>query len=53
MAFGCFKLAVVVAGVAARAKAGAMVGGGFAGVGDALGPLVTLGHETLRAGTLD
>jgi len=53
VAFGCFKLAVVVAGVAARAKAGAMVGGGFAGVGDALGPLVTLGHETLRAGTLD
>jgi len=53
VAFGCFKLAVVVAGVAARAKAGSMVGGGFAGAGDALGPLVTLGHETLRADTLE
>ena len=53
VAFGCFKLAVVVAGVAARAKAGAMVGEGFAGAGDALVPLVTLGHETLRADAVD
>jgi len=53
VAFGCFKLAVVVAGVAARAKAGAMVGDGFAGAGDALAPLVTLGHETLRADAVD
>ncbi len=53
VAFGCFKLAVVVAGVAARAKAGAMVGEGFAGAGDALVPLVTLGHETLDASAVD
>jgi aminoglycoside phosphotransferase (APT) family kinase protein len=52
VAFGCFKLAVVAAGVVARAEAGAMVGEGFAGLGDALVPLVELGHETLRAKTV-
>jgi aminoglycoside phosphotransferase (APT) family kinase protein len=49
IAFGSFKLAVVVAGVVARHRAGAMVGGGegFAAVGDAFEPLVDLGHATL------
>jgi aminoglycoside phosphotransferase (APT) family kinase protein len=53
VAFGCFKLAVVVAGVAARHQAGAMVGEGLAGASEALAPLVTLGHETLRADAVD
>jgi aminoglycoside phosphotransferase (APT) family kinase protein len=53
VAFGCFKLAVVVAGIAARARAGAMVGDGFAGAEKALVPLVRLGHETLRSGAVD
>jgi aminoglycoside phosphotransferase (APT) family kinase protein len=48
VAFGFFKLAVVVAGVAARHRAGAMVGAGFEGISEALVPLVELGHETLR-----
>jgi aminoglycoside phosphotransferase (APT) family kinase protein len=47
VAFGSFKLAVVVAGVVARHRAGAMVGDGFARVGDAFAPLVDLGHATL------
>jgi aminoglycoside phosphotransferase (APT) family kinase protein len=53
VAFGCFKLAVVVAGVTARHRAGAMVGDGFAGMGGALRPLVRLGLVTLRSGGLD
>jgi aminoglycoside phosphotransferase (APT) family kinase protein len=53
LAFGFFKLAVVVAGVAARHRAGAMLGEGFAGISQALGPLVTLGHETLRDDAVD
>jgi aminoglycoside phosphotransferase (APT) family kinase protein len=47
VAFGCFKLAVVVAGIVARHRAGAMVGEGFAGIGAAFGPLVDLGHQAL------
>jgi aminoglycoside phosphotransferase (APT) family kinase protein len=47
VAFGAFKLAVVVAGIVARHRAGAMVGDGFADVGSAFGPLVDLGHRTL------
>ncbi|MEP6695619.1 MAG: phosphotransferase family protein [Pseudonocardiales bacterium] len=48
VAFGCFKLAVVVAGIVARHRAGAMVGGGFEGIGAALEPLVHRGHAELR-----
>jgi len=47
VAFGCFKLAVVVAGVVARHRAGAMVGDGFEGIGNALEPLVLRGHAEL------
>jgi aminoglycoside phosphotransferase (APT) family kinase protein len=47
VAFGSFKLAVVVAGIVARHRAGAMVGEGFADVGAAFAPLVRLGHTTL------
>lgn len=49
VAFGCFKLAVVVAGIVARHRAGAMVGDGFAGIGSALEPLVLRGHTELAA----
>ncbi|MDQ1659691.1 MAG: hypothetical protein QOD41_4774 [Cryptosporangiaceae bacterium] len=52
VAFGFFKLAVVVAGVAARHRAGAMLGPGFEGIETALDPLVTLGRRTLRTGEI-
>jgi aminoglycoside phosphotransferase (APT) family kinase protein len=45
--FGCFKLAVVVAGIVARHRAGAMVGEGFDAMGGSLAPLVALGHAAL------
>jgi aminoglycoside phosphotransferase (APT) family kinase protein len=51
VAFGFFKLAVVVAGVVARHRAGAMVGAGFEGIEEAFDPLVELGRETLRTGS--
>jgi aminoglycoside phosphotransferase (APT) family kinase protein len=50
VAFGCFKLAVVVAGIVARHRAGAMVGDGFEGIGGALEPLVQRGRAELAAG---
>jgi aminoglycoside phosphotransferase (APT) family kinase protein len=50
ISFGCFKLAVVVAGIAARVRQGAMVGPGFDGVGDAVVPLVERGRATLSSG---
>ena len=46
-AFGFFKLAVVCAGIVARVRGGAMVGGGFEGYEDRIGPLVELGRATL------
>lgn len=46
-AFGFFKLAVVCAGIVARVRGGAMVGGGFGGYEDRIGPLVELGRATL------
>jgi aminoglycoside phosphotransferase (APT) family kinase protein len=52
VAFGSFKLAVVVAGIVVRHRAGAMVGDGFADVGAAFGPLVDLGHQTLSGRTV-
>ena len=49
--FGAFKLAVVCAGVAARGRAGAMIGEGFVEMAQRIGPLVRLGHSALD-GTL-
>jgi aminoglycoside phosphotransferase (APT) family kinase protein len=46
-AFGFFKLAVVCAGIAARHRAGAMVGEGFEDVGARVAPLVDLGRAAL------
>ncbi len=51
-AFGFFKLAVVCAGIVARVRAGAMVGEGFGGIEERIGPLVELGRATLADGTL-
>jgi aminoglycoside phosphotransferase (APT) family kinase protein len=45
--FGCFKLAVVCAGVAARGRAGAMIGEGFIEMAARIGPLVRIGHNAL------
>ena len=45
--FGCFKLAVVCAGVAARGRAGAMIGEGFVEMAQRIGPLVRVGHAAL------
>ena len=50
VSFGCFKLAVVVAGIVARHRAGAMVGEGFDGIGAALEPLVARGRTELSGG---
>jgi aminoglycoside phosphotransferase (APT) family kinase protein len=45
--FGAFKLAVVCAGVAARGRAGAMIGEGFVEMVQRIAPLVALGHRAL------
>jgi aminoglycoside phosphotransferase (APT) family kinase protein len=45
--FGAFKLAVVCAGVAARGRAGAMIGEGFIEMQQRIAPLVALGHASL------
>jgi aminoglycoside phosphotransferase (APT) family kinase protein len=45
--FGAFKLAVVCAGVAARGRAGAMIGEGFVEMAQRIGPLVRLGQGAL------
>ena len=50
VALGFFKLAVIVAGVAARGRAGVMAGQGFDDVGRRVRPLVELGHQALRTG---
>jgi aminoglycoside phosphotransferase (APT) family kinase protein len=47
VAFAAFKLAVVCAGIVARVEGGAMVGDGFDGIGDRIGPLVEMGRATL------
>jgi aminoglycoside phosphotransferase (APT) family kinase protein len=51
-AFGFFKLAVICAGIVARVRGGAMVGSGFDGIEQRIGPLVELGRATLADGTL-
>ena len=52
VAFASYKLAVISAGVAARARAGAMIGEGFDTAAGAVLPLVETGLETLRRGSL-
>jgi aminoglycoside phosphotransferase (APT) family kinase protein len=49
--FACFKLAVILAGVAARGRAGAMIGDGFVEMAKRIPPLVEIGHASL-AGNL-
>jgi aminoglycoside phosphotransferase (APT) family kinase protein len=45
--FASFKLAVVCAGVAARGRAGAMIGEGFIEMSQRIAPLVSIGHSSL------
>jgi aminoglycoside phosphotransferase (APT) family kinase protein len=45
--FASFKLAVVCAGVAARGRAGAMIGDGFVEMAQRIAPLVAIGHDAL------
>lgn len=45
--FACFKLAVVLSGVAARGRAGAMIGDGFVEMSARIAPLVEVGHTAL------
>src|SRR5205085_11441427 len=45
--FGAFKLAVVCAGIAARGRAGAVIGEGFIEMQQRIAPLVSLGHASL------
>ncbi len=52
VAFAYFKLAVVCAGIVARVRGGAMVGGGFDGYEERIAPLVGLGRATLSDRTV-
>jgi aminoglycoside phosphotransferase (APT) family kinase protein len=45
--FACFKLAVVLSGVAARGRAGAMIGDGFVEMAARIPPMVDVGHSAL------
>jgi aminoglycoside phosphotransferase (APT) family kinase protein len=47
VSFAAFKLAVVCAGIVARVRAGAMVGPGFDGIEQRIGPLVEMGRSAL------
>ena len=51
-AFAAFKLAVVCAGIVARVRGGAMVGAGFDGIEERIGPLVDIGRSTLADRTV-
>ena len=51
-AFAAFKLAVVCAGIVARVQGGAMLGDGFDGIEERIGPLVEMGRSTLADRTL-
>ncbi len=46
-AFAAFKLAVVCAGIVARVRGGSMLGDGFDGIEERIGPLVEIGRTTL------
>jgi aminoglycoside phosphotransferase (APT) family kinase protein len=50
VALGCFKLAVVVAGIVARQRAGAMVDNTDDGLGARIGPLAEAGRSALAGG---
>jgi aminoglycoside phosphotransferase (APT) family kinase protein len=50
IAFGCFKMAVVLAGIVARARAGAMPADTATGMAEAIEPLARLGDHVLRTG---
>lgn len=50
VAFGAFKLAVVLAGILARVKAGAVPASAAEGIEDGVDPLVVLGHHVLDEG---
>ncbi len=50
IAFGCFKMAVVLAGIVARARAGAMPADTATGMAEAIEPLAELGDHVLRTG---
>ncbi|GAC1329856.1 MAG: phosphotransferase family protein [Mycobacteriales bacterium] len=52
VAFGFFKLAVVCAGIAARHRAGAMLGEGFDNIDERVAPLVEMGRLSLADSTL-
>jgi aminoglycoside phosphotransferase (APT) family kinase protein len=47
VSFAAFKLAVVCAGIVARVRGGAMVGEGFDGIEERIGPLVDIGRAAL------
>jgi aminoglycoside phosphotransferase (APT) family kinase protein len=47
VSFAAFKLAVVCAGIVARVRGGAMVGPGFDGIEQRIGPLVEIGRSVL------
>ena len=47
VSFAAFKLAVVCAGIVARVRGGAMVGPGFDGIEERIGPLVEIGRSAL------
>lgn len=49
VAFGFFKLAVIVTGIVARVQAGAMAGKGDAAVAELVDPLAELGRDALAA----
>lgn len=48
--FACFKLAVVAAGIAARARAGGMIGEGFVEMAAGIPLLVEVGHTAISHG---
>ncbi|SFN00731.1 Predicted kinase, aminoglycoside phosphotransferase (APT) family [Pseudonocardia ammonioxydans] len=51
VAFGAFKLAVVLAGILARVRAGAVPAEMAEGLDGSVGPLVALGHHMLDGGS--
>lgn len=50
IAFGCFKMAVVLAGIVSRANAGAMPADTATGLAEAIEPLAQLGDHVLHTG---
>lgn len=50
VAFGCFKMAVVLAGIVSRVRSGAMPADTATGMAEAIEPLTRLGDHVLRTG---